>query len=470
MSLKTLARSAFVVAAIFAILSIFAIVYAQMKFPLISSSIKAQEEELAQISRVTAASSNLTNQVKSYVVTGEKQYLDAYWKEVDADNRGDALKRLKDMHTPQLELDKVNEGLGNSVKLVDTETRAQRLILESQNVPAAQMPQPVAQYNFSAEDRALSPQAKQDLAQSLIFSDAYNGEVVKIMTPINEGISHMEERLAGDIEAANSATLVGLWILSIAAILLIVTVVVLLLLFQKTTANPIIGYREVLENSDDKDLTVRLQPSGLMETKSLAEVINEKNLGISRLISVIAKSAKSLGERTEVIGVSTKQMGSSTQQAATQSEATAQNAEEVSASISTVAAAAEEMGAAIREISSNATNAADVANNGVEVAKRTTQIVEKLSESSRSIGEIIASITQIAEQTNLLALNATIEAARAGDAGKGFAVVAGEVKDLAGQTSNATADISSRVLSIQEDTAAAEQALGEITDVINRIN
>src|SRR3546814_11520559 len=71
--------------------------------------------------------------------------------------------------------------------------------------------------------------------------------------------------------------------------------------------------------------------------------------------------------------------------------------------------------------------------------------MEKLDESSTEIGNVVTVITQIAEQTNLLALNATIEAARAGDSGKGFAVVASEVKDLAQETSKATASIAERV-------------------------
>jgi methyl-accepting chemotaxis protein len=57
------------------------------------------------------------------------------------------------------------------------------------------------------------------------------------------------------------------------------------------------------------------------------------------------------------------------------------------------------------------------------------------------VDKISKQIDAIASQTNLLALNATIEAARAGEAGRGFAVVAGEVKALAGQTSQATGEI-----------------------------
>ena len=111
-----------------------------------------------------------------------------------------------------------------------------------------------------------------------------------------------------------------------------------------------------------------------------------------------------------------------------------------------------------------------MASTAVETAECTNKIVGRLDASSTEIGNVIKMITMIAEQTNLLALNATIEAARAGAAGHGFAVVAGEVKDLARETSDATAAIVAQIETLQADAASAAAAVAEIYDVVERIN
>ncbi|MEZ0153024.1 MAG: methyl-accepting chemotaxis protein, partial [Candidatus Reddybacter sp.] len=81
---------------------------------------------------------------------------------------------------------------------------------------------------------------------------------------------------------------------------------------------------------------------------------------------------------------------------------------------------------------------------------------------AEKINDVMALISDIAAQTNLLALNATIESARAGDAGKGFAVVASEVKTLAGQTSDATNDITMQIEEMQNLTQVAVNSIKAI--------
>ncbi|NHI01212.1 MULTISPECIES: methyl-accepting chemotaxis protein [Oceanimonas] len=92
-------------------------------------------------------------------------------------------------------------------------------------------------------------------------------------------------------------------------------------------------------------------------------------------------------------------------------------------------------------------------------------IISRLNEQARNIEDIVATISSVADQTNLLALNAAIEAARAGEQGRGFAVVADEVRQLAGRTSRATAEIAQVVQQNRELTAQVSEAILEVSGV-----
>lgn len=87
--------------------------------------------------------------------------------------------------------------------------------------------------------------------------------------------------------------------------------------------------------------------------------------------------------------------------------------------------------------------------------------VDQLGEDTASIGRIVETISAISNQTNLLALNAAIEAARAGDQGRGFAVVAEEVRLLATQSSEATAEIAALIRGIEQTVTHTVRAVGD---------
>ncbi len=93
-----------------------------------------------------------------------------------------------------------------------------------------------------------------------------------------------------------------------------------------------------------------------------------------------------------------------------------------------------------------------------EQTASTAESIVRLSEQSQVIGEIILTVNDLAEQSNVLAVNAAIEAAKAGEQGKGFAVVAQEIKSLAEQSKQATAQVRAILGEIQKATGAAVMA------------
>jgi methyl-accepting chemotaxis protein len=186
----------------------------------------------------------------------------------------------------------------------------------------------------------------------------------------------------------------------------------------------------------------------------------------------VKELAKQSGARsaaiTETLGEVRNQVGSASQRVA----AIASRMDDLADHNAALTSAVEQQSAALQEIAravqSQATGS--ITGDVVDQTQAARDVMAALQESSTEIMAAADVILQIAEQTNLLALNATIEAARAGEAGKGFAVVAGEVKELAQETAKATEDIARRVEAIQADTDGAVAAIGEIGQIIARID
>lgn len=148
----------------------------------------------------------------------------------------------------------------------------------------------------------------------------------------------------------------------------------------------------------------------------------------------------------------------------------AAGAEEASVNMQSVAASAEELTSSIAEINRQVVGSAGLAEGAVEKSRAMNATIEGLTGVTGRIGDVVKLIQAIADQTNLLALNATIEAARAGEAGKGFAIVAQEVKTLAGQTAQATEEISRQICELQSTMSGAVQANDTISSAISDIN
>ena len=206
------------------------------------------------------------------------------------------------------------------------------------------------------------------------------------------------------------------------------------------------------------DLTIRASVTE-DEIGTIADSYNATIESLRKIVTQVQAAAKQV---TTTTSSSTQSVQDLSKEALRQTEeitVALDQIEEMSTSIRAVAANAQQAEVAVLQ-ATQTVEAGDAAMNrtvdGIlalrETVAQTSKKVKRLGESSQKISKVVNLIGTFADKTNLLALNASIEAAHAGEQGRGFAVVAEQVRALARQSAQATAEIESLVKDIQTET------------------
>jgi methyl-accepting chemotaxis protein len=251
----------------------------------------------------------------------------------------------------------------------------------------------------------------------------------------------------------------------------IVMVIVALLLLERLISQA----RAVRKDAKrrDAEIAAAAQQQNVLREKELAA----KSMQADRTRKVLDRFMQEMMEPTENLHVAARDLNSSAeslsemaQQTETQSITVAVASEQTAAMIQSAALAGERLAQTIAEVEAHAMESSRLAAGAVNEMKQTNSTIDELAIVTKEISEVTDLISRIAGQTNLLALNATIEASHAGEAGRGFAVVAQEVKALAGQTANATKDISKRIEAIQKVTRRSVEAIHGISNTVRDLD
>lgn len=271
-------------------------------------------------------------------------------------------------------------------------------------------------------------------------------------------------------------------ILIITAVVVLVIMTSFVLFLMSRITKPIYALEQSALQIATGDLTIELQTTQQDEVGRLTNAFGEMIDRTGDALQEVQSSVQQLSAASENLSAYSEEMNATSEQIVEATTSITKDAVTVSDDANKVNALSEQLASQMTTIQNNADVLASSAKQAgtineaglaqIEQLNKTNyamqtrlsnmeDVMQSLEQGMYTIDEITTLITNISSQTNLLALNASIEAARAGEHGKGFAVVAEEVRKLAEQSAQATANVQQSIQGILQNTKAATSEMRE---------
>lgn len=447
------------------------------------SRYNTQEDLTDYAIQYKTGSQNLTNAVRSYAVTGNIDYYNDYYQELNVDkNRDNALSKLQEIGLTEEEQSYIDQISQTSNNLVPLEEAAMKAVQEGR-----------------MED-----------AREAVYGQEYEASLLIINSLTDTFIESMKERIHKGVLVMGVIALIFDAICFIVLGIVIFTVIKNLKYIKKELINPILIVERQMDYIANGNLSTEFELEvNDSEIGLLAKSIHNTKDILKRVIGEISSTLKEMakgrfdltlhenyiGELSEIkqsfeeifdelndtfyqiqtaanhVNESSSQMAEAAQDLAEGTTNQASVVEEILASMNTIEDTIEEDAKEAKKSADVIADIGDSLGKSYEMLIHLKNIIDEMNKSSEQIGGIINTINDIASETDLLALNAAIEAARAGEAGKSFAVVAEQVKNLANASSeaaqNTTVLIESSLQLIQEGTKMAEVTAMDLNEVMS---
>ena len=167
----------------------------------ITEASKQNSELLKAAQELMNASDYLTEQVQRFTINGDIRFMEQYFTEAfESKRREEAISRMNIDSKTEAALRQLEEAMANSVKLMDQEYYAMRLVVEAKGYE--DYPEPIKHVELSEEDASLSPQEKIRRATELVLNDDYYAQKDAIRKDMQESLEEVDKLAVSTEEAA----------------------------------------------------------------------------------------------------------------------------------------------------------------------------------------------------------------------------------------------------------------------------
>ena len=185
-SIRTLNIIMFAIAVILAALLLLATNQVSDSYEIMQDATEEYIECQTAAQDMMSASDYLTEQVRSFTVTGEAEYVQNFFEEVNQTKRRDiALETMEQYLQGSDTYRYLQEANALSNELVKLEHYAMRLAVDAYGLPLSQFPEEIRSIELLPEHRELTGEEMRSAAIDLVFNNSYQTQKDKIRNNVN---------------------------------------------------------------------------------------------------------------------------------------------------------------------------------------------------------------------------------------------------------------------------------------------
>lgn len=215
------------------------------------------------------ASDYLTEQIRCFVTSGDRTYLDNYFEEAKVKKRRDkALEELDRNLGGTVAFYNLNEAMQESLNLMETEYYAAKLAISAYGYDISDYPVEIKSTVLPAWTVSLSRDGKKDEAERALFGEEYQSKKDSISSHMQTCLTELEVEMEREQQSASSRLEQQVLTEHILTILLIVLMFGIVILTSVLIITPLRKCVDLI--SDEKDIPVK----GAYEIRFLAKTYN----------------------------------------------------------------------------------------------------------------------------------------------------------------------------------------------------